>query len=147
MEDTHLRRQVSRAAITIKHGGVTKGELRDTLAPLCYYVRGRRRRRASASVHPVVDQHHETPHSVVAPQHSETASHHSAVHFTVTKPDENDIVRKGIYYYARPDEVLMTHPSHIHQHTEHFADRIPAYTHVVPDYYEGVDEEDDFYQA
>ena len=41
---------------------------------------------------------------------------HLQQHFTVTRPDSSDIVSKGSYYHAKPQDVSRSYP---HHHVEH----------------------------
>ena len=41
---------------------------------------------------------------------------HQPVHFTVTRPEERDVVSKGAYYHAHPREVGPSYPHHDEHH-------------------------------
>ena len=41
---------------------------------------------------------------------------HRPLHFTVTRPEERDVVSKGAYYHAHPREVGPSYPHHDEHH-------------------------------
>ena len=59
---------------------------------------------------------------------------HKPLHFTVTRPEEHDVVTKGAYYHAHPEEVGKSYPHH-HEHHYYEVERVPVH-HVAPHHQE-----------
>ena len=48
------------------------------------------------------------------------------MHFTVTRPLEHDVVAKGSYYHAQPEDVSRSYPHH-HEHHYYEVERVPVH--------------------
>jgi len=62
---------------------------------------------------------------------------HRPLHFTVTKPEEEDVVSKGAYYHAHPEETGRSYPHH-DDHRYYEVEKVPVHRteghHYVREY-------------
>ena len=69
-------------------------------------------------------------------------SQHNPQHFTVTRPTEHDVVIKGSYYHAHPEQVEMSYPHSYYGHDEGYHHYDDSWSHPSS-HYEGYHDEDE----